>query len=131
MNLLHPYINSKQRGDAGLGIAIGYFASKGFTVLLPLTDSQDYDLVIDTDNGLKKVQVKTTIHKSGNYFRVELRTKGGNKSGDGIIKTIDKNSVDFVFIVTECGTKYLIPTDILNGMTNISLGEQYKNFLVN
>ena len=36
--------NSKKQGDIGLGIAIGWFATQGYTVCVPLTDSQDYDL---------------------------------------------------------------------------------------
>ena len=31
-----------------MGIAIGYFVAQGYTVSVPLTDSQDYDLIIDT-----------------------------------------------------------------------------------
>lgn len=52
--------NSKQQGDVGLGAAIGWFTSKGYTVCIPLTDSQDYDLVVETKGKLEKVQVKTT-----------------------------------------------------------------------
>jgi len=66
--------NSKKQANVGIGIAIGYFSIKGITVCIPLTDSQEYDLVIeDVDDIFKKIQVKTTYHKSsqGNYM-VEL-----------------------------------------------------------
>ncbi len=125
--------NTKKQGDWGLGIAIGYFAQEGVTVYLPLTDSQDYDLVIDVqsevarDKGLKKVQVKTTTHKapSGNYY-VSLTTKGGNRSGINKIKNFDNKNVDFVFIVTGDGTKYFIPARILN--VSVTLGKDYDIF---
>jgi hypothetical protein len=67
--------NSKKQGDVGMGVAIGYFAARGITVCIPLTDSQDYDLVIDLDDVLKKVQVKTTTSKAGTRrgYDVHLR----------------------------------------------------------
>jgi hypothetical protein len=33
--------NPRKQVDVGLGRAIGWFASNGYTVALPLTDSQD------------------------------------------------------------------------------------------
>ena len=43
-------MTNKQRGNCGLGIAIGYFSTNGYTVSIPLNDTQDYDLLIDKDN---------------------------------------------------------------------------------
>ncbi len=48
--------NSKKQGDIGLGAAIAYFTFKGFTVSIPLTDSQDYDLVVDDGHKLSRIQ---------------------------------------------------------------------------
>ena len=52
-------INSKKQGDIGMCYAIAYFSKMGYTVSIPITDSQDYDLIIDNGT-LLKVQVKTT-----------------------------------------------------------------------
>lgn len=40
-------VNSKKQGDVGLGTDISFFTQRGWTVSIPLTDSQDYDLVVD------------------------------------------------------------------------------------
>ena len=40
-------------------MAIAYYTSKGFPVLLPLNDTQKYDLAIDNQK-LLRVSVKTT-----------------------------------------------------------------------
>ena len=32
---------NKQRGNCGLGIAIGYFSTNGYTVSIPLNDTQE------------------------------------------------------------------------------------------
>ena len=49
---------NKEKGNTSLGIAIAYYSSNGYTVSIPLNDTQDYDLIVDKDNVLKKVQVK-------------------------------------------------------------------------
>lgn len=47
--------SNKEKGNAGLSLAIGYYGSNGYTVSLPLNDTQDYDLIIDKDQKLYKV----------------------------------------------------------------------------
>ena len=72
--------NSHAQGNVGMGQAIAYYTLKGYTISIPLNDCQEYDLVVEYPDGLKKVQVKTTKHKapSGNYI-VNLRTMSGHK----------------------------------------------------
>ena len=36
--------NSKDKGRAGLSLAIAYFGCNGYTISVPLNDTQDYDL---------------------------------------------------------------------------------------
>ena len=125
--------NTKKQGDVGLGVAIGCFASQGHTVCLPLTDSQDYDLVVDMEENLHKIQVKTTTAKSRGKrgYDVHLSTQGGNQSWSGVIKKFDSEKVDFVFVVTESGDQYLIPSDKINGTQIITVGNQaYNEFRV-
>lgn len=117
--------NTKKQGDVGLGAAIGWFTLHGYTVCIPLTDSQDYDLVVD-NGALKRVQVKTTCRRSKyGIFEVELRTKGGNKSGT-TTKLFDGTKVDLLFVLTDDGAMYLIPTDTLGLRRQISLGKEYE-----
>lgn len=58
--LFENAINSKKQGDIGMCYAMAYYAKLGWTVSIPVTDSQDYDLVVDNGTRLFKVQVKTT-----------------------------------------------------------------------
>ncbi len=121
--------NSKKQGDVGLGLAVAYFSGLGHTVSIPLTDSQAYDLLVD-DGRIKRVQVKTTTEKNvyGRY-QVELRTLGGNQSYH-TQKKFDSSAVDLVFIVTEEGTKYLIPVNRIKARSRMSLGELTKEFKI-
>lgn len=121
--------NSKKQGDMGLGIAIAWFVTRGTVVSVPLTDSQDYDLVVDVE-GLKKVQVKTTSYMVDGTYVVELRTKGGNKTGTGKTKKFNREKVDFLFVLTDSNLKYLIPSQDVGGETGISLTSKYDRFIV-
>ena len=35
---------NKQKGNSGLGVAIGYFMQQGYIVSIPINDTQCYDL---------------------------------------------------------------------------------------
>ena len=129
--MLKMYKNSKKQGDAGMGIAIGWFCGNGYNVSIPLTDSQDYDLVVEINNILKKVQVKTTTYKKkSNIYQVFLKTCGGNKSGTGKTKLFNWESSDYLFIVTSDEDKYIIPTFPSMPKNTLNLGEQYQQYKV-
>jgi hypothetical protein len=102
---------------------------KGYVVAIPLTDSQDYDLIVDVA-GLKRVQVKTTTYKkkSGNFF-VSLTIKGGNRSGIGKIKKLDETQVDEIFVLTS-ESSYLIPVSALSGKQTITLCCKYDVYKI-
>lgn len=120
---------SKKQGDMGLGAAIGYFTKVGYTVGIPLTDSQDYDLIIDDGKSLKRVQVKTCNFKRKSY-EVNLSIKGGNRTGIGKIKQFNVANSDYLFIVTNSSEQYLIPTKILIAKYNLVLGPKYSKYIV-
>ena len=50
--------NRKDKGRAGLSVAIAYFGCNGYTVSTPLNDTQKYDLVIEKDGIFQSVQCK-------------------------------------------------------------------------
>lgn len=122
--------NAKKQGDIGMAYAIAYYSRLGYTVCIPMTDSQDYDLIIDTGNSLLKVQVKTTdyVTDSGTY-QVSLKTCGGNRSGQ-TIKTFDSNSSDLLFVLTGNGSCYSIPKSEITTKNTLNLGDKYQIFRV-
>lgn len=124
-------INSKKQGDIGMCYAMAYYAKLGWTVSVPVTDSQDYDLVVDNGTRLFKVQVKTTksISPSGNYV-VNLRTMGDNRSGAGKYKDFSENSSDLLFALTDSGDCYSIPKSEISAVNAVALGERYLPYRV-
>lgn len=127
--LLKEQKNTKKQGDVGLSFAIAYFSSKGHNVSIPLTDSQDYDLIVDIDDKLYKVQVKTSSYIRNNVYSVSISTKGGNRSYS-TIKKFNNQMVDYIFILTENKDMYLIPTTILTNTSSINLSEKYQEYRV-
>jgi hypothetical protein len=124
-------INSKKQGDVGMCYAIAYYSKLGWTVSIPITDSQDYDLLVEnTDNNILKVQVKTSRYLTeGGTYQVSLKTCGGNKSGQ-TIKKMDKNYIDLVFVLVDDGSCYSIPTERIESSGSMNLGDKYSEFKV-
>jgi hypothetical protein len=119
-------MNSKQKGNAGIGAAIAYFTRQGYNILIPLTDSQDYDIVVDMDGLLNKVQVKYTTAKapSGNYT-IPLRSMGGTK---GVCyKTVIETDIDYLFCVTQDNDQYLVPIIELSNKNTITLSKEFSD----
>ncbi len=127
--MFQQHRNTKKQGDAGLGIAIGWFSEQGLTVSVPLTDSQDYDLLVDSLDGLDRVQVKTTSYIRKGKYEVSLSVKGGNKTRQKT-KRLDPTKVDSVYVITADGDKYWIPVTCLGGYGSIVLGDSYTPFRV-
>lgn len=123
--------NSKKQGDAGLGQAIAYFTMKGYDVALPLTDSADWDLIVEMDTGLKRVQVKTSSQIRGQTAIFEANVKGGNRSGEGTNKTIQDQNWDFIFLHhLETKQQALIPKEVLTTSGQINLGKKYSAYIL-
>lgn len=120
-------LNSKQQGNIGLSSAILYFTLNKNTVSIPLNDSQEYDLVVEINNTLYKVQVKTTGHKINNHYSVCLKSSGGT-SGK-IYHTLQDSDCHLLFVLCEDGSQYLIPRDrFLKNKTKLNLGKEMDEY---
>lgn len=118
---------NKEKGNSSLGIAIAYFSTNGYTVSIPLNDTQDYDLVVEKESKFYSIQVKSTGCKTkyGNY-QVALKSFGGTKGTT--YKTIIDTNIDFVFIVTSEMSMYLIPKKEIKNKSTINLCNSYNKY---
>lgn len=123
--------NSKKQGDVGVGRALAYFSEQGYAISIPLTESQRYDLIVDDKVSLKRVEIKTTRHKSpyGRYL-VNLSTKGGNRTGVCRNTKLSKYESDLVFIVTESDRWYLFPTELFHDKASLNLAPKWNSYIV-
>jgi hypothetical protein len=120
--------NPRHQGEIGLGDAIGWFARRHLTVSVPLADNQPYDLVVDVGGALARVQVKTTTRRSP-YARyvVQLETRGGNQSFH-TGRESDEAAVDLLYVLTDDGDRYVIPTTAVRSRRTLTLGDRYATF---
>ena len=119
---------AKAQGNAGMGMAIAYFTSLDLPVAVPLTDSQPWDLVVEIDGELKKIQCKTSrsLAPSGGYS-VDLRiTHHSNTKLKNI--PADKSKFDYYFILTDDSAMYLIPSDKVEARSTIVVGNKYTEY---
>lgn len=121
---------NKEKGNTSLGIAIAYYSSNGYTVSIPLNDTQDYDLIVDKNNILKRVQVKSTGCKTkyGKY-QVALKSCGGTKGKT--YKTVIETNIDELFVLTADLGIYIIPIEEVNNKSTLNICDKYEKYKVN
>jgi hypothetical protein len=120
-------LNRRQQGDIGEVSAIDWLTRMGALVLLPVGHSPDFDLVAEVSGRLLRVQVKTSTQElqtpNGHVrYPVSLVTNGGNQSWSGVSKLIDSMKIDYLFVLTASGRRWLIPSTDLGGKRAIQLG---------
>ena len=121
--------NTKKQGDMGLGAAIAFFTAKGWSVSIPLTDSQDYDLIVDDPTkGLQRISIKTTSCYRHGSFIVGLRVCGGNSKRNYVHKLATEVKYAMLFMLTSAGDIYYMPKPNVTG--GIALGKKYQCFKV-
>ena len=95
---------NRDKGRAGMAMAIAYFGANGYTVNVPLNDTQWYDLVIEKDGVFKTVQCKATGSADNT---ISLRSMGGTKGSayDNVLN----HPVDYLFCLDGEMHMYVIP----------------------
>ena len=110
-------IDRKQTGRIGLSMAINYFTIQGYTILLPLNDTQWYDLIIEKDGIFETVQCKATQTENS---QIELKSKGGTK-GTVYDSLLNHKELDYLFCVNKDFNMWLIPVKEISTTKQISL----------
>lgn len=104
---------NQDKGRAGISMAIGYFGSHGYTVNIPLNDTQWYDLVVEKDGKFYTVQCKATGSKTG---EIHLTSCGGTKGN--IYDNLLNHPLDFLFCF-DGNNMFLIPVEDIRTSGNI------------
>jgi hypothetical protein len=109
---------------------------RGYTVCVPV-EPAPYDLVVDSDDGLVRVQVKSTVSKERtdrwvvriSRMAYERGTKPG-ANGARVKCLYAPGEVDYFFVVTPVGDYYLIPLSATKGLASLTLDSKYGAFKV-
>lgn len=120
---------NKEKGNTGLGMAIAYYTSNGYIVSLPLNDTQDYDLIVEKNNKLRRVQVKSTSCKTKyGVYQVALKSCGGTIGKT--YKTAINTNIEDIFIFTGDKSMYIIPKEEINNKATLNICEKYIKYKV-
>ena len=100
--------NNKDKGRAGMAMGIAYFGANGYTVNIPLNDTQWYDFVIEKDGLFQTVQCKATASKDNT---ISLRNCGGTKgmAYDSVLN----HELDYLFCLDKDTNMFVIPVQDL------------------
>lgn len=106
---------NKDKGNAGLALAIAYFGTNGYTVSTPLNDTQWYDLIVEKDGIFQTVQCKFTASKDNS---ISLRSTGGTKGT--VYDNVKNHPLDLLFCVDKDIHMYVIPMQDLLEVDNVN-----------
>lgn len=95
---------TQKKGDLAVAQAIATFTRLGHDVAVPITESASYDLILDCDEGLKRVQVRYTSCHRG---QVDLRRIHSNGSGY-VVKKTRPDAYDWLYVLNDRGDQYLL-----------------------
>ena len=119
-------MDTKLKADIAESAVITELLKRGFKVLKPIGDRLPYDLAIDRDGKLIKIQVKSAWHYKGAY-KVDARITKTNRRRM-VRKYYDKNDFDFAIIyISKLNVFYIMPVSVFNSYkSEISLVETTK-----
>lgn len=95
---------NQDKGRAGMAMAIAYFGANGYTVSIPLNDTQWYDLIVEKNGIFSTVQCKATGSADNS---ISLKSTGGTKGT--VYDSIFNHSVDYLFCLDKEMHMYVIP----------------------
>lgn len=112
-------MNTNLQGNIGESKALAYFISEGYTVYLPFGTAAKNDMIIEKDNIIQRVSVKTSTRKiSSGKFRVKIRQGKMNKE-----IPFDKHGSDILCV-------YIIPEDRIVILNSIDIQNKSELFVI-
>ena len=107
-------LDRKSIGRIGLSMAINYFTCQGYTISLPLNDTQWYDLIIEKNGKFETVQCKATQTEEGT---IDFRSTGGTNGSvyDNLLNHVELN---YLFCVDKNLNMFNIPISVIKEAGN-------------
>ena len=105
---------NKDKGRAGLAMGIAYFGSNGYSVNIPLNDTQWYDFVVEKDGNFYTVQCKATGSSDNS---IVLKSSGGTNGG--VYDSVLNHPLDYLFCLDKDKNMFVIPMKDLQEAGNV------------
>ena len=107
------YETNKDKGRAGMALGIAYFGANGYTVNIPLNDTQWYDFVVEKDGVFQTVQCKATGSKDN---AIMLKSNGGTNGST--YDSILNHPLDLLFCLDAQQNMFVIPVNAIREAGN-------------
>jgi hypothetical protein len=114
--------------QAAESLAATWFVLCGCNVAYPAVPDC-YDLLVSTPDGMKRVQVKTTISNTKVGWQAQVSRRPYSIRNNALLVPYDPEVIDLFFIVDGDLTIYVIPSRVCGGRTRILL-RSYKKYIV-
>lgn len=114
------------KGEAGEVIVISEASRRGYSVSLPLSKNLKYDLVVERNGKLEKIQVKTTSPNKDGALHVPMKTciydkTFGTNNRNRTIK-YKEGDFDWLVVVNALDNScYFVPAIEVTGMAQFNL----------
>jgi PD-(D/E)XK endonuclease len=107
-------------------LATAWFQARNYRVSVPV-EPAPYDIVVESDAGLVRVQVKSTNRTERGRWIVSIvrQAYAPSAAGGRSRRRYTANEVDFFFIVTGNEAKYLIPLEVAGDAQSLTLDGKY------
>lgn len=109
-----PSVDMSRLRRAGPMLAAAWFTLAGWDVSWPLEPSR-FDLVVSSDVGTRRIQVKTTTARAARTWKVYLSTSGRGR------RTYGPDEIDDFFVIDGALDFYLIPAAVVAGVQAVHL----------
>ena len=123
------YETNRDKGRAGMAMGIAYFGANGYTVNIPLNDTQWYDFVVEKDGKFQTVQCKATGSKDN---AISLKSNGGTNGGT--YDSVLNHPLDLLFCLDKEQNIFVIPVSAIREAGNtkqITLRTEMSKFANN
>jgi hypothetical protein len=118
----------KKLRDAAASIAASWFLLRGLNAAIPVEPTV-YDLLVTMPDGVKRVQVKTTICRGKDGWTVGVGRRPYSIGNRDRMVPYDPDALDYFFILDGDLTMYLIPSRVIAGRVAILL-RNYTKYVV-
>ena len=106
---------NKEKGRVGLSLGIAYFGANGYTVSVPLNDTQYYDFIVEKNGIFQTVQCKFTCSEKN---VIDLRSTGGTNGA--VYDNVLNHALDLLFCADGNLNMYVIPLQELRDKGSIN-----------
>jgi len=118
-------MNTKNMGDVAEQVVALDLLKRGYVISKPIGDNAPYDLIVDRNGKLERIQIKGRTPKSGKlhielYSMLYNTTSGSNNRTKQVL--YNTNDVDWYAIVDNSTLRcYYLKIDDVEGLTFITL----------